>query len=171
MRQTKTFEMFGMHYKTTQFAACEAFAMMGRLRDLHPCEILANTSIIIASGDRRLADADAIDHLVKDSMGHIPPRIVLNALMAIVSEYNFDFLGGWKPVRVPPRFMSDAKSVESSNADPIVAQLVQENVATLKELEEYYSLKDAFQMFDILMAKGVNAALSHEAATKKAARR
>lgn len=71
----------------------------------------------------------------------------------VVYDFSFGFLKTWKGVKVPRRFISDAKSVSTEYTDPLISQLIQEDYASLRELEEYYSLEDAFRMFDIMTAK------------------
>lgn len=130
--------------------------------------MLSQTSAQHADGSWHLLDSkEAINYLVIDAAGVLAPRIVLNGILSLVNDYNFKFMDGWKSVKVPPRFTEQSASVTSKNVDPMASQLIQDDVASLRELEEYYSLEDAFKMFDTIMVKGVNSALSHEAATKK----
>ncbi len=139
--------------------------------DIHPCDMLSQTSAQRADGSWATLDNQAAinDHVV-DAANVLAPRLVLNALLSLVGDFNFKFMEGWKAVKVPARFADGATTVTSKNVDPMASQLIQDGVATLRELEDYYSLEDAFKMFDTIMVKGVNSALSHEASVKKSKR-
>src|SRR5579872_4046299 len=168
MKKTKTFSAFGKRYKTEQFSAMEGLSLMAVSTDLHPCEVLSKTQIWIdPDGWRDLSDQDVVNDNLVDVAEVLAPRIVLNGILSLVHDFNFKFLDNWKSVKVPRRFTDGAQSVSSANVEPMAAQLIQDGVASLRELEEYYSLEDAFKMFDALMVKGINQALSQEAAMKK----
>ena len=171
MRQDKTFDMFGLQYRTRQFTAVPALGMLEKDGDLSPAEMLANTQIKTKKGWIKLDTREGINGHVFDAAGILAPRVVLNALLEIVNDFNFGFLYTWQGVRVPTRLQDEAKQVASDNSDPMVSSLISGDVATLRELEEYYSLEDAFKMFDIMTAKGVNAALSQEYAAAKSKKR
>lgn len=168
MKKKTKFSAFGVQYQTEQFSATLGMEIMAKHGDIHPCELLSQTSAQSADGSWRVLDnQEDINDLVVDAAEVLAPRLVLNALMSLVNDYNFLFLGAWKGVKVPSRFTDGAASVSSKNVDPMLSQLIQDGICTWKELEEYYSLEDAFKMFDIIMVKGVNSALSHEASMKK----
>lgn len=158
--------MFGVDYRTTQFSASSGLEVMEELKEIHPCLMLAHTEVSTDDGWLQLSSGRNIDLHVKDVIGIIPPSRVLYALTGLVNEFSFGFLDGWTGIRVPPRFLAGFKSVSSANSQPLISQLVQDGVADLRSLQEYYSLEDAFRMFDIVMAKGVNEALANEAASK-----
>lgn len=166
--KTKTFIIFGKEYKTVQFAAVPALEIMTNSHCMRPEEILRQTWAKDSDGHwTQLDSRELINRHVVDAIGAIPPRLVLQAILQFVNDFSFGFVAGWKGVKIPKRLIqgvSDPK--ESQHADPLVATLFSENVASLRELEEYYSLEDAFKMFDVLVAKGVNAALANEAAMK-----
>jgi hypothetical protein len=168
--KTKHFDMFGVEYKTTQFPAIIALAVMENAEKIHPTENLRQT--YAKEGDQWIAldSRYAINRLVVDKAFIIPPQLVLRAVLKAVNEFSFGFVNGWRGVKIPTRFTSGSATRESKHVDPLIAQLLQEEVANLRELEEYYSLEDAFKMFDVMVAKGVNAALAQEEATKMAKR-
>ena len=170
-KKKRQFSAFGVQYKTEQFSAIRGMALMALPNDIHPCDMLSETSVATADGSwAALDNEEVINRYVLDAAEVIAPRLVLNAIMSLVGDFNFKFMHGWKGVKVPPRFADGAATVKSHNVDPIASQLIQDGVATLKELEDYYSLEDAFKMFDTIMVKGVNSALSHEASVKKSKR-
>jgi hypothetical protein len=163
----KQFDLFGVTYRTTQFAAVTALDIMARAGSVHPTENLRLTEVKTKGGWVRLDTAEAINEWVIDVLFAIPPNLVLNGVLKVVNEFSFGFTAGWTGVKIPSRFKSDDPPRESKYVDPLIAQLLQEEAATLRELEEYYSLEDAFKMFDVMVAKGVNAALAQESAMKK----
>jgi hypothetical protein len=165
--KTKHFSMFGVDYKTTQFAAMPALEIMDQAATISPIESLRLTYAMEDGQWVMLDSRDAINRLVIDKAFILAPRLVLQGVLKMVHEFSFGFTGGWKGVKIPSRFTAGGKPKESSHIDPLAAQLIQEDVASLRELEEYYSLEDAFKMFDVMVAKGVNEALANEAATKK----
>lgn len=166
MIKSSIFSAFGRRYKTTQFSAVRALEIMDNKSSIHPCEMLETT--FAARGDAwvSLSEGRAINELVLDEAGIIPPRAALVGVVSLINQFNFEFLSNWKGARVPRRFIDGAQSVSSTNSDPLIAQLVGDGVASIKELEEFYSLKDAFMMFDIIMVRGINQALSQEAAMR-----
>jgi hypothetical protein len=165
--KTKTFIIFGREYKTVQYAAVPALEIMANSHNMRPEEILRQTWAKDSDGHWVQLDArEPINAHVVGSSGTIPPRMVLQALLKAVNEFSFGFVSGWQGVKVPRRFTEGSEPRESQHADPLIATLFSEHVASLRELEEYYSLEDAFKMFDVLVAKGVNAALANEAAMK-----
>lgn len=171
MIQTRKFDVFGTKYRSTQFPAVRALELFNRKGDVHPMEMLERTEALYGDIWYTLDNREAINNCVVDRVGMLVPLLVLNGVLDIVDGLSFGFLNGWHSVRVPKRFVDNSLSTESANADPVVATLVQQDVATLRELEEYYSLEDAFKLLDIVVAKNVNAALSHEAALKNAKKR
>lgn len=165
--KTKTFGLFGVDYRTTQFTAVQALEIMER-ESTHPIDNLRLTQAHVPGrGWVDLDSRESINEIVRDETGILAPRLVLQALLRTVNEYSFGFTTAWKGVKIPKRFTSGVDAKSSSHVDPLIAQLLQEEVATLKELEEYYSLEDAFKMLDVMVAKGVNEALAHEASMKK----
>jgi hypothetical protein len=168
--KTKTFDLFGVQYRTKQFTAIRALELM-KAPDILPLDTLSNTQARHDAGHEWI-DLDgraAINRMVIDRIDVMCPTVVLHLLCKVVGEYSFGFTTSFKSVKVPSRFQSDSYTPRSSeHVDPVVAALLEAETATLRELEEYYSLEDAFKMFDVLVANGVNKALAHEAAMKEA---
>ena len=54
------------------------------------------------------------------------------------------------------------------NVNPILSRLEGENLASKRELQEYYSLKDAFDMFDGSCLRAVNTANAQKKAEQEA---
>jgi hypothetical protein len=168
----KEFESFGVKYRTKQFSAARGVELLFRSNEVYPTEYLEKTEVLFEFSRKKkewisLSDSANIDKGVRDKEGLLRPRIVLEGLLMVVYDFSFGFLKTWKGVKVPRRFISDAKSVSTEYTDPLISQLIQEDYASLRELEEYYSLEDAFRMFDIMTAKGVNAAYQHEQAERE----
>jgi hypothetical protein len=166
--KTKTFDLFGVTYRTTQFTAIRALAIMGD-PNTPPLVNLSQTQVYVQDrGWVAMDTRESVNEHVVDRMCVIPPRMALQKLLNKVNDYSFGFTMRWKGVKIPSRFRSGGEEAkQSSHVDPMIAQLLQEEVATLRELEEYYSLEDAFAMFDVMVAKGVNEAIANEAAAKK----
>lgn len=163
------FEMFGLKYKTKQFAAIEGLSVLDRLSNIHPVILLRHTKIFL-EGEWVDLNYSTINSNVKDFSNAMSPQLALKALCAHVNDLNFGFLDTWKMIQVPARFLSGAKTVSAEGIEPVVATLVQEGVASIRELEEYYSLEDAYRMFDIIMSKTVNNLLGQEEAEREAKR-
>lgn len=170
--QTIEFAAFGVQYRTTTFTAVKGLAIFGSPGEIHPLTMFEQTDVKTAEGAwAPLSVKENVNEYVRDCLGVIAPISVMRGLIGLVNEKNFGFIRGWKGIKIPKRFTSGAQTVHSAHSDPLIQQIVQEGMATLRELEEYYSLEDAFRMFDMSMAKGLNEALSNEAATKKSSRR
>lgn len=170
-RKTIEFTAFGSKYKTEQFSAVEGLEMIDHIATIPP-ELLLRQTLVKHEGEWiSLSECESINAFVYDAAKAISPLEVLKAVMASVANINFGFLKAWRSLKVPQRFISGARTVDVTTADPLVTTLVQSEVATMKELEEYYSLEDAFKLFDIVMAKGINEALANEAAAAEAKQR
>lgn len=162
MRETKHFDMFGRKYRTLHFAAVQGFALMHR-ENLPPDVLLSCTEALDPSGEWvRLDNAAAINAQVSDIANLVPAASVLFAVMKVVEDHNFSFIAEFQPTKIPRRFVDKTEPIRSSTFDPIVATLITEDIATLRELEEYYSLCDAVYMFDVMVASNVNDAVSQE---------
>ncbi|ABL96831.1 hypothetical protein BcepF1.100 [Burkholderia phage BcepF1] len=166
MIKEKNFEAFGVKYRTKQFAAARGLELLSD-EDVYPTDFLEKTEVLFEGAWLSLKDEENIDRAIRDEAKILAPRVVLDGILFVVHDFNFGFLKNWKGVKVPRKFLSEAKSVATDYADPIIAQLIQDDMASLKELEEYYSLEDAFKLFDILTAKGVNIAYQHEQAERE----
>jgi len=169
MIKTKEFEAFGRQYRTTQFSAARAIELM-EMDIQHPLYVLEKTEVNEKGAWLLLNNEYAINQFVYDEIGAIAPRLALNGVLSIVGDFSFGFLRSWKSTRIPTRFTSGAESIASKHMNPTLATLTTDDMATMRELEEYYSLEDAYKMFDALVVKGINAALSQEAATENAKR-
>lgn len=169
-RKESDFDMFGINYRTKQFNAVYGLELMDSPVDMTPLQILCDTEVEFNGEWIKLNSAERINLYVKDLANLITPVSVLGSLMGIVSTLNFGFMIDWRGVKVPRQFMSDAKTVETVNSKPLVAQLQQQGTASLRELEEYYSTEDAFKMFDVNVAKGVSEAYANMAAQRAAKR-
>jgi len=164
MRKTKEFELFGIIYESQQFPAVEAFDMIDYISIATPLEVLKYTSVVKYDGTRVFLTKENIGKEVKDVIGYAPAKSVLNAVMEIVIAHNFGFLNDWKGIKIPNRFVADSKTEKSTYMEPIIAQLITANIATYEQMETYYSLYDAFSMFDALLVKSVNEAYAQEKA-------
>jgi hypothetical protein len=164
---SKEFTIFGVTYRTSAYSAILGFDILEFPKDNPPQQILCKTEILYCENWYPLSNKDNINTMVMDKASILSPLQTLKIVMSFANEYNFDFLNAWSGIKIPGRFISDGKSVSTKYSKPIIAQLISSKVATLRELEEYYSLEDAFKMFDILTAQGVNEALANEAAAKK----
>jgi hypothetical protein len=168
MTKTKIFNAFGVQYRVTQFPAVTCLAILGMPYDMSPVDALSRTEAQSIAGDWvRLDNRAAINKEVIDKANMLPPIIVLRGIMRLVHDFSFAFAKGWKGVKIPARLQSDSEIKNSQYITPMIAQILTEKMATLRELEEYYSLEDAFKMFDVIVAKSVNTALANESAGAK----
>jgi len=166
MRKIKEFEIFGVKYTSQQFSAMEGIEISSAMDKMDPLRILSLTSVIDGKNIYPLKDGAAINKYVVDKAEVLPPPIVLKGLIKFISDFNFGFLTNWKSISIPSRFRSDSKTVQSENIDPVVSQLLQNDCCSLKDLEQYYSLRDAYIMFDIIIAKSVNSQYAIEDSKK-----
>jgi hypothetical protein len=167
MRSEIEFDAFGKRYLTKQFDAVSAMQFVNRSTDMTPLEILALTAVLVDGRWVALNSRDTINEHVRDVTGMMNPKHTLTGVCNLVSDYSFGFLRTWEGAKIPSRFTSDVEGVVSAALDPVLSQLIQDGAATLRELEEYYSLQDAFTMFDVIVVKGINKALGMEAAEKE----
>jgi hypothetical protein len=165
MTKTKMFDAFGVQYRVTQFSAVTCMTMLGK--DISPLEELSGTEVKGPMEWVRLDNREAINEYVVDKANILPPVLVLRGLVRLVHDFSFAFTKDWKGVKIPVRLQGDGEIKNSTHVQPMMAQIMTEKMATLRELEEYYSLEDAFKMFDVIVAKSINTALAHEAAGKR----
>lgn len=166
MRDKTNISMFGLSFEVTQFSAVTGLEILFSKERVRPEKYLS-CCVLVRDGNRiEMGAPSAINELIEDEAGIVPPAGVLAALIKLIHSFNFSFISTWEAVRVPGRFISGARTVSTKGTPSIISQLIQDDVATKRELEEYYSLKDAFQLLDIMTAKGVNAALAQEAADR-----
>ena len=163
-RQSVEFDLFGVRYETKQFSAIEGMSLLDSLHLVHPTVILKLTNVVLDDGTTRRLNYNNIKSFVVDKAGNLPPKNVMEGLKNMVIQYSFGFLDEWERINIPHRFLSDAKTITPKNYEPMTSQLIQEGMASLMELETYYSLEDAFKMFDLLTIKTVNQALAQEKA-------
>lgn len=167
MKKKTELEMFGIFFEVEQFSATEGLEILFTKDKIHPTRYLSKCVMVKGNERFDMGVAANINRHLFDRAKIVPPTGVLSALIKLVDSFNFEFLVGWDAVKVPSRFISGARTVSSKGTPSIIAQLIQDGIATKKELEEYYSLEDAFQMLDVMTAKGVNAALANEAAERE----
>jgi hypothetical protein len=170
MRQTKEIKLFGQRYRLSQISAAEGFRYMNVKRDATD-ELMAlidETAIYVGGQWQRLTKEN-IDNYVKDAIDVMQPRLVLKALVKELNDYNFGFLNTRKTFRVPSYLRPDhdyeVRQIEGES--PVMGVLISEGKATLRELQEYYSLEDAFKIYDILFVEKLNSAEAHHEAVKK----
>lgn len=169
MRKTKEYEFFGQKYRVKQFSAVDGVSYLFA-KDYNLEEYLSCSEVMINSEWEKLDSKEKINKYVIDCAGVIAPTIVISALLKFIEELNFAFIPDWKPVKVPTRFLSGAKKIEAHSTHGIISQIIQDGAATKRELEEYYSLHDAFEIMDVMTVKGLNAAISSEMTMKERAR-
>ncbi len=166
--KTKQFDMFGVTYRTRQFAAVRALELATG-DDTGPLDVLERTEVLVGEDWIDLDSRERVNRYVRDRVGVLAPRIVLRELLRQVGEFSYGIVKGWKGVKVPNRFTAEGQGIatrESAHVDPVIGALIGADMAKLRELEEYYSLEDALKMFDVMVAKGVNEALANEHAQK-----
>lgn len=166
--KTKVFEVFGVAYRIRQFAAVRSLAI-ATAPDADPLEMLERTEVQVGEDWIALDSRAMVNRYVCDRVGLVPPKDTLKALLRVVGEHSCGVAKAWKGVKVPNRFTAEGQGLvtrESAYVDPVIAGLLGADMATLRELEEYYSLEDAMKMFDVMVAKGVNEALANEHAHK-----
>ena len=169
MRKVIKWDYAGKNYRTKHYSAAQAVEILFADGNTPPEEALSLTEIQLKDGSWAALDTtQAINSLLVDEHNITSPRGLLGIALAKVSRINFDFLKDWKGVDMPRRFSSNVDSVQSDNISPLLGQLVSSGTATLKELEEYYSLQDVFVMLDALTVKAVNDCLAHEEAEEAA---
>ena len=169
--KTKNFVCCGGVYRTKQFAAVPGLELLYQFDKASPLEVLEFTEVQIDDDWFPLNTRENINDLVVDPLGYAAPLFVLKEVCNAVKFMNFGFLDKWVGIKIPSRFQTQAKNVRSEYTAPIVSNLIQADKATLRELEEYYSVEDAFKMFDIVLVSTVNKAYAHEEAEKESKRR
>lgn len=166
MRREEQFEVFGRKYKVKEFSAVHGMMLLDDANNVHPEDMLSDCKVILDGVEISLNWRN-INAYVIDEAGVIPPLLVLKSVITKVDKFNYGFLSDWKSVKVPGRFRG-AQSEIPKHVPNMFSDLMQNGLATLKELETYYSLRDAFSMFDALVTKTLNEALAQEAAAKAA---
>lgn len=170
MRLTKEIMLFGHKYRLSQVSAAEGFRYMNTDRDpTVELMVLIDETAIWMGGDWQRLTKENINKHVKDAINVMQPRLVLKSLVKELNDFNFGFLGRRKTFRVPSYLKSDGdyevRHIEGES--PVMGTLVAEGRASLRELQEYYSLEDAFKIYDILFVEKLNSAEAHHEAFKK----
>lgn len=81
-----------------------------------------------------------------------------------IMNYNFGFLGDWRPMRLPGSMVAGYNAVATRHVDGLFSSLVSGGMASYKELCEDYSLEDAFKLLEILTVEKINEHLANESA-------
>jgi hypothetical protein len=167
---TKEFESFGVRYRIKQMSAAAATAVfLARDADPEPLEALVGVDALDPnSGWIILNSAANVDTYVRDNRNIVQPRLALNGLIAVAFDFNCGFLKDRRRIRVPSYLRSNAEMDDMGGEDPVLSTLVAEGKATLRELEEVYSLRDAFRIYDIFFRDRLEKAKAQHAAIAEA---
>jgi hypothetical protein len=168
--KTKMFESFGVRYQVTQMSAAKAFAVfLAQGADPEPLDALAGMVVLDSErGAVPLNDQVSVNTFVRDTRTIVKPRLVLNGLVAVAFDFNCGFLKSRKRIKVPSYLRSDSEPQELGGEDPVLSALIADDKATLRELEEYYSLEDAFRIYDVFFNAQLSKAKAQHAAMKEA---
>lgn len=161
MIHIKDFDLYGVKYRTEELSAMVAIDFMDETPSI---ALLRMTSVFHKDKWIPLDNEEVINKRVKDKTDNLSPLAVLASLLLLVYEFNYQFLTEWKPVRMPRGMMSDLLTIQVNHTNNMFARIISDQYATLRELETFYSLKDAFRLFDIIVANNVNEFLALEAA-------
>jgi hypothetical protein len=164
-RKTVKFELGHRNFKSKQLSAFHAYEVLfGNDGDVSPEELLQDTYIEAGSGWIRLDSEDIINEHIFHPANLESPLSMLTRLMDKIRRESCGCMYEWNHVKVPRRFLSDAATVESPRGMPILSTLYTEKLATLQELQDFYSLDDALRMYDDFTVQNINKALSQEKA-------
>lgn len=171
--KSKVFESFGVRYRITQMSAAAAFAVfIAPNSDPNPIDALAGMEVQDGeNGWIPLNDEMSVNTLVRDTRTIVKPRLVLNGLIKVAFDYNCGFLKDRKRIKVPSYLRSVSNEHDTGDEDPVLSALIAEDKATLRELEEYYSLEDAFRIYDVSFRDKLVKAKAQHAAMKEAQKR
>lgn len=171
MRRIAEYSAFGFKYRFKELSAVDSFRLL-----LNDIEMEVEPMVILDCADASVYDEstkqwiqldtrDKVNACVKDVASCIANYLVLNGLLLLIREQNIGFLinNQWKPLKIPSRLKSSVDPVVLDHIDPIIGTLVANHLATLRELQEFYSLKDAFDMFDVYSADSLSKALASDA--------
>ncbi|AMR79625.1 hypothetical protein [Cupriavidus nantongensis] len=170
MRKTEEFDLIGKTYRATQLAAFEAFSEKGGGENKTPVAALrqAQAAVLVDGRWIQLDSRAAVNAHVADPLRYFNAHVVLDALLRKIYDMNFGFLDGRKELRVPTRFLSEVPVPQAEGLPPVIATLISNGLATLKELQADYSAEDAMIQFDAYSVDALAKALNGEAAMKKA---
>ncbi|SAK95409.1 hypothetical protein AWB78_05337 [Caballeronia calidae] len=170
MREQSSFNAFGVNYRTKHFAAYYAAQIFEKLDEIHPTELLALTEVKDGDSWVSLAAPSAIDRFVRDVCGVLRPHEALASIMGLVKQYNFGFKV--PQLYVSRRFRSKGEEPDDPDGEnPILARLYMEGKASWRELQEWYSLEDAYRMHREWLKAKLKEAREIEAARKEAERK
>jgi hypothetical protein len=162
-RKTINFELAHKDFKTTQFSAFHSYELLFGEETPYPSEILFDTYVKDTIGEWvRLDSRDAISRLVFHPEGIEPPLTTLLRLIHKVQGISCECMYGWEPIKTPRRFLSGAEKVDSPRGMSMLSTLYIEKLASLHELQEFYSLEDALRMYDDFTVQNINKALQQE---------
>ena len=169
MIKTIKVEICGRTYEVRQMAARPGLDYAGRV---HSAVEMCIGVAFSVNGIRFELDTDEkINRHVMDLRGVVPAHKVLGMIYAQVIDFNFGFLKGRKSPKVPRRFKADVDSQSVEELHPTISTLIASGKATMAELETIYSVEDAIIMSDVILVEGINKALAHEDAVKRARKR
>jgi ribosomal protein S8 len=166
--ETKHFIVAGTHYRTKTYSAVFGLKILGEEDEANPVEVLKHTEVEREGEWSALVSAAALNEHLYDPFEIMTPFQVLEQVIGMVKDINFGFLATWKGAKIPNRFISQSDTIKTAYSEPIISNLIQADKANLRDLEEYYSVHDAFKMFDIVIVSTVNKALAQEEAEKAA---
>ena len=72
-----------------------------------------------------------------------------------------------RPLRLPKRRDAPAGIADYPNVHPLTALVLGRGMATLRDLQEFYSYADALDMAEVIMVNNYNEDLYYEQASKK----
>jgi hypothetical protein len=167
MRNVTEFDLYGNQYRVKEFAAVNGVDILcaDEEHPTNPIAMLKCCDVWTGEDWTALDSAQKINVLVNDAMKMTHPIQVLEQLIARIFDFNFDFLQTWKPIDIPRRLMAETpKEVADARIDPVISLIAMNDKATMRELEEYYSTRDAFKMYDMIAVDNLNKALGTESA-------
>ena len=171
-RKLKTFDVLGLRFRTMQIGAASAFEEVSRGGIPDPMNVFPLLEIQVSDDEWVRLDTRAkVNQYIREQTGFVPAHSVLEAVMMAWSEVNTGFLRTWKPIKVPNYLRGEVEARQAPGIDPILSSLINSNKASLRELEEYYSLEDAVRLFDVNMAANITQADAQYRAAKQAQKR
>lgn len=86
-------------------------------------------------------------------------------------ELQLLFFSTWQSVRYPRIDGGEIAWVDFKNIDSLVGLVIAEGKATLKELQESYSLEDLFYLYEVIMVTKSNEWLAYKHAERQASKK
>ena len=168
-RKLKTFDVLGLRFRTMQLGAASAFEEVNREGMPDPMDVCRLLEIQTGEDEWiRLDTRVKVNEYIRERTGFVPAHALLEAVMIAWAAVNTGFLREWKPLKVPNYLRGDTEARVAPGIDPILSSLINSGKASLRELEEYYSLEDAIRLFDVNMAANITQADAQWHAAKKA---